>query len=153
MMRTINSAHSPQWANFQQTEINVMVDFDELDENFVKFTATMSDSEEHGRYIYQQAIAGAYGEIGDFVPPSNLTGEMGMDALRHQRDLLLAETDYVEMPTRWATLTSDEQTAWTAYRNALRDLPATYPNAEKHWNDDYTACDTWVNVVWPTKPE
>lgn len=63
-----------------------------------------------------------------------------MEALREERDKLLAETDW--MATADRTMTDAE----TAYRQALRDLPADYPNAEKQ--DD----GTWLNVTFPTKP-
>jgi len=53
--------------------------------------------------------------------------------LRAERDRLLAETDWWVLPDRTA---SAEQ---LAYRQALRDLPATTSDP--------------ANPVWPTKPE
>lgn len=150
-MRTINSARNPVWADYAQTEINIEVDFDELDEDFVDFTASPNDLEAHGVTLYNNAVNGDYGVIGAYVAPSNVIGADAMATLRAERNELLVETDYIEMPTKWATLTSSQQTSWATYRNALRDLPADYPNAEKHWNSDYTSCD-WINVTWPTKP-
>ena len=150
--RTVNSARNPVWADYAQTMIDLEVDFDELDEVFVLFTADASDPEGHGVDLYNRAVAGDFGAIGAFVPPENITGDDAMAFLRDERNDLLTVTDYIEMPTKWATLTVEEQTAWAEYRNALRDLPADYPNAEKHWNDNYTAT-SWVNVTWPTKPE
>lgn len=153
MKRTVNSARNPQWANTAQTAINIEVDFDELDEQYVPFTATSYDSMEYGVDIYNRAVAGEFGAIADFVPPANYTGDKALGVLRAKRNDLLAETDYIEMPTKWATLTADQQAAWATYRNALRDLPQNSPNAELHWNDSYTQLTTWVNVVWPVKPE
>jgi len=66
--------------------------------------------------------------------------------------VIFAETDYIEMPTKWATLSESQQTAWAEYRNALRDLPADYPNAYITYSDDGQT-QSWVNVTWPTKPE
>ena len=51
-----------------------------------------------------------------------------------------------------ATLTAEQQTAWATYRNALRDLPANYPDVRLEYNADYSDM-IWVNVTWPTKPE
>lgn len=150
-MRTVNSARNPVWADYAQTKIDLEVDFDELDEVYVPFTAEATDLEPHGVDLYNRAVAGDFGAIGAFVPPANITGDDAMDALRSKRNALLSQTDYIEMPTKWATLTSDEQTSWTTYRNALRDLPENYPNAEKHWNSDYTEL-SWVNVTWPVRP-
>lgn len=151
-MRTVNSARNPVWGDYQQTVIDLEVDFDELDEVYVPFTADPNDPESHGPDLYNRALNGEFGEVGAFVPPSKLTGESAMVALRSERNNLLSVTDYIEMPTKWATLTAEQQSAWSTYRNALRDLPANYPNAQKHWNDDYTATE-WVNVTWPVKPE
>lgn len=45
--------------------------------------------------------------------------------LRAMRNELLVESDVWVLPDRWATYTQDEKIAWTLYRQALRDLPAT----------------------------
>jgi hypothetical protein len=53
--------------------------------------------------------------------------------IRVKRNSLLVSSDYTQM--------SDfpgDKTAWTAYRQALRDLPQTYTNAE--------------DIIWPTAP-
>ena len=151
MAITINSVRNPVWADFQQTKINVEVDFDELDEEYVPFTADPNDVEPHGVEIYNKAIAGDYGPIADWVPPQNITGDAAMTVLRRDRNSRLEKTDYIEMPTKWATLTTEKQTEWSTYRNALRDLPANYPNPELHWNADYTGV-VWYNVTWPEMP-
>ncbi|MEC4589508.1 phage tail assembly chaperone [Nitrospirillum amazonense] len=44
--------------------------------------------------------------------------------LRDQRDLILAASDIRVLPDRWATMSDAQRAAWTAYRQALRDLPA-----------------------------
>lgn len=151
-IRTINSVRNPIWVDYAQTKIDVEVDFDEIDEEYVPFTASPNDCEPHGVLIYNNAIAGVYGPIADFVIPENIVGDEAMYELRLRRDSLLRQTDYIEMPTRWATLTTEQQTEWATYRNALRDLPATYPNAELRWNEDFTDT-TWYNITWPTQPE
>jgi N-acetylglucosamine-6-phosphate deacetylase len=53
--------------------------------------------------------------------------------VRNQRNALLAETDYMAL----SDVTMSD--AWTAYRQALRDIPeqAGFP----------------ASVTWPTKPE
>ena len=58
-----------------------------------------------------------------------------MRLLREERDRRLAETDW--MAGSDLTMSS----AWTTYRQALRDVPA---------QDGVTGLD---NVTWPTKPE
>ena len=152
MERTINSARNPQWADYAQTMINIEVDFDELDDEYVPFTAVANDPEEHGQRLYNNAVNGDYGPIADFVAPSTMTGDEAMDEVRMTRNALLRATDYIEMPTKWNTLTTEQQTAWTTYRNALRDIPQDYPNPEYRWvleDADYEL----LNLTWPTKPE
>lgn len=59
--------------------------------------------------------------------------------MRFQRDDRLSISDWRMMPD--STLTSDQRTAWGTYRQALRDLPSSYPNLTD-LND----------IVWPTEP-
>jgi hypothetical protein len=60
------------------------------------------------------------------------------EKLRDRRNALLIESDAYVLPDRWSGYTPDQQSAWTAYRQELRDLPA-------NTNDP-------VNPVWPVKP-
>lgn len=150
--RTINDVRNPVWADYNQTAVNLEVDFDELDEEYVAFTADPNDSMDYGVDLYNRAIAGEFGEIAPWPVPLNPTSEESLDVLRAVRTQLLVETDYIEMPTKWTTLTSEQQTAWATYRNALRDLPETYPDVRLEYNADYSDM-VWVNVTWPTKPE
>lgn len=152
-MTIINSARNPKWADYAQTRINIEVDFDHLDDEYVEFTADPNDAEAHGVDIYNRAVSGEFGPVADFTVPDNVVGDEAMRYLRQLRTFMLEDTDYIEMPTKWAALTTEQQASWSQYRNALRDLPANSQNAELHWNDSYTDLTTWVNVVWPIKPE
>ena len=58
--------------------------------------------------------------------------ELQWESLRRKRDELIAETDW------WATSDRTMTAEQTAYRQALRDLPANTTDPE--------------NPVWPTKP-
>jgi len=150
--RTVNSARNPEWVDAANTMIDLEVDFDEIDEVYVPFTAMLSDPEEWGRTIFENAVDGQYGEIVAWVAPENIAGEDALDLVRSKRDARLKETDYIEMPTKWATLTSEKQAEWATYRQALRDLPSTYPNVYYQWSvadNDYIE----YNLIWPTKPE
>ena len=55
--------------------------------------------------------------------------------LRLQRDRLLAESDWRDLPS----YPGSNQEAWRTYRQALRDLPANTEDAS--------------NPTWPTAPE
>ena len=61
-------ARNPVWANPEKNMIDLEVDFTPLDEEWLPYTASPTDTTvEHSRYLYTQAINGAYGDIGDYV--------------------------------------------------------------------------------------
>ena len=72
---------------------------------------------------------------------SELKAAEPMRLLRAERNRLLSETDWWAVADR--TMTAEQ----TAYRTALRDLPANSPNAALDEQGNL------INVTWPTKPE
>jgi hypothetical protein len=60
---------NPQWANAEHTQINCEVDFDDLREELVPFTAVASGDYEHSHQIFAECVAGQYGEIAEYVAP------------------------------------------------------------------------------------
>ena len=70
-------------------------------------------------------------------PPRNIEGEWNQ--VRMRRNALLVQSDTDVLPDRWAAMTAEKQQAWSTYRQALRDIPATFSDPK--------------DVVWPTKPE
>jgi hypothetical protein len=76
-------------------------------------------------------------ESGNFIP-SRLDVETEAKTVRSKRDALLASSDVKVLPDRWAILSSEQQAAFSTYRQALRDVPqqAGFP----------------FNVVWPQTP-
>ncbi len=64
-----------------------------------------------------------------------MSGVLAWDGIREQRNKLLAACDWTVLPD--VSLSIAQGTAWAAYRQALRDIPAqSYP----------------LDVVWPTPP-
>lgn len=85
-----------------------------------------SDIEWHGEVISEQALIDKYTEIKRVFWDIELI---------EQRDKLLQESDWTQ--NRDVVLSND--TAWQAYRQALRDITETY--------------DPFIEeVVWPTPP-
>ncbi len=73
----------------------------------------------------------------------DLTLDELWSALRKQRNVLLAASDSASLvlwADRWLAQSPEWRAAWTAYRNALRDLPDTYAAAGPQ------------AVVWPDPP-
>ena len=71
---------------------------------------------------------------------TELAPDDGLRELRLQRNLLLQSTDVWALSDR--TMTAEQ----TAYRQALRDLPANSPDAA------LDADGMLTGVTWPTKP-
>lgn len=68
MSFTVSDAKNPVWANDDKNAITLDVNFAELaGDDYVSFTASPGDTEEHGRTIYANAVNGDYGTITDYV--------------------------------------------------------------------------------------
>lgn len=132
---------NPIWANAEHTIINCEVDFDDLKEEFVPFSADLIDTYAHTKQIFNECVEGKWGTIAEYVPPPPYVPtqeELAANA-RYQRDTLLQELDnIVGNPLRWASFSSEQQTSWADYRQALLDVPQQlgFPNT----------------INWPTKP-
>ena len=76
-----------------------------------------------------------------YVPPTAEQEAATKEAdVRTLRNWYLGEADKVTYnPLRWAAMTSEEQSAWAAYRQSLLDVPeqSGFPD----------------NVTWPVRPD
>ena len=64
MKLNVESVTDLYWTNANHTSISCQVKFAEF-EKVLPFCATPNDSEEHGRFIFEQATSGAYGAIAE----------------------------------------------------------------------------------------
>ena len=60
---------NPIWANAEHTVINCEVDFDDLKEEFVPFSADLKDSYAHTKQIFNECVEGKWGVIAEYVAP------------------------------------------------------------------------------------
>lgn len=111
-------AKQPRWANAEQTQIDLLICWEEWDRE-LPFTATKNDPEEHGQQIYSMAIAGIYGTIEEYIPPIPLTIEVQAIEVRKERNARISSTDWTQASDIPETLKSK----WAGYRQALRDIP------------------------------
>ncbi|MNZ80746.1 hypothetical protein D3C78_993900 [compost metagenome] len=89
-MLTVKSVRDPQWANAEHTMINAMVEFEELSGmGEIPFSATPGDSEEHGRKLFAELIAGERGAIAPYRA-ADLTDEQKREQWKIQREQLVA---------------------------------------------------------------
>lgn len=142
-------ANSPKWVNRSQTLIDLVVRFEEIDED-LPFTANSNDSEAHGRDIFSRAVAGEFGEVLAFNP-TPYTIEQVSAIIREERSRFIAETDWTQLPD----VTQNIKNAWESYRQALRNIPqqSGFPwyetvliEVDRGFSIDLSA------VPWPIKP-
>ncbi|WP_255199355.1 tail fiber assembly protein [Photobacterium damselae] len=65
-----------------------------------------------------------------------LHNECKWNDIRSYRDRLVTESDWTQMPD--APLSVEKKAEFTAYRQALRDIPQTFDNPD--------------DIIWPAKP-
>jgi len=80
-----------------------------------------------------------YVEYFEPQPVIEITKDQVYTAVRAKRDYLLQESDWTQLPD--SPLNAEQKTTWADYRQDLRDITETYPDAT-HPDE----------VVWPTKP-
>ena len=110
-------AKNSAWSNRSKTFINLVVRFEEIDEE-LPFTASSNDVEEHGRDIFTRAVAGEFGSIAEFEPVEPTIEEVSQ-AVRTERDKRLSETDW----TQGTDVPQSTKDKWADYRQTLRDMP------------------------------
>ena len=134
MIITYEKAHSPVWGNAEKTAIELKVKFHHIEEE-VDFTARADDPEVHGRALFAQAVAGEFGEIEDYVPPTELEIAQATNPTERsqQMALCISKVQHWEMMGEFAAAME-----WRHYYQALAMLEKT---------------ETWPIVeIWPTAP-
>lgn len=63
----IKNVKTPQWANADHTLLDVTLETDVFGE--IPFSASPDDVEAHGREIFEDAVAGKFGTIAEYVAP------------------------------------------------------------------------------------
>ena len=115
-----SNVSSVQWANAEHTAINCMVNFDDLREELVPFTAVAQGDYPHSHEIFARCVAGDFGVIAEYVPPPQPTTEQLAMGIRNQRNFLLLQSDWTQLPD----VPQATKDLWATYRQALRDITA-----------------------------
>ena len=63
MAYTITAARNPQWVDSNHNMIDLEVNFEELDEEWLPYTSSPTDVCEHSRTLYTRAAAGEFGTV------------------------------------------------------------------------------------------
>lgn len=164
---TYSGARNPKWGNPSQTFILIEVNWDHLSEEEWSFCGLVESGDEvYIHELWQRTIAGDFGEIAPYQAPStipatetdddgNVIKEPAINLfIRDRRNELLAESDLAIVPDKWEQMTTEKRAEWTAYRQALRDMPSEskYSNMTADINPSTEEWETSVTITWPTKP-
>lgn len=69
MQSQLTSLSNPRWVNAEHTMIDCEITTSQFGEEVFSFTASAADVEAHGRSIFADIVAGAYGPIAEYVEP------------------------------------------------------------------------------------
>ena len=68
MAYTIDAARNPKWTNADHNMIDIEVNFNELEEEWLPYTCSPNDVVEHSRTLYTRAANGEFGSVSDETP-------------------------------------------------------------------------------------
>lgn len=134
----IKNVQNLVWNDVNKTSFDCIIELYGI-ESAIPFTATSNDTSSHGKEIYNKGLNGDFGIIAEYIEPIMTIEDYATQA-RQKRDFLLKEMDViVSNPLRWESFTPEKQTEYSAYRQALLDVPqqVDFPNS----------------ISWPIKPE
>jgi len=90
MAYTIKAARNPQWVDSDHNMIDLEVNFEELEEEWLPYTSGPTDVCEHSRTLFTRAAAGEFGEVSTeytfteddyWTPVVQQTSEVSVEAL------------------------------------------------------------------------
>lgn len=151
----VEYAKNPQWANRDQTTINLIVKFESIAEE-LPFGANANDPEQYGQTIYIQALNGDFGIIAPFTPKEFSVDEIKNLVRDARNEKLKTEVDpVVSNFLRWNSLSAEKQKEYEDYRQHLLDITSD-PNFP--WFNLVVKEDNWgfsvdlSQVPWGNKP-
>jgi len=110
------------------------IDTDKINFDTGNFSVEVSDDFEMFGYITSY-VDGEIVQVEEDLSLLPGQAEIDLENLRRERNKLLIESDWTQLPD----VPEELKNSWQAYRQALRDITNTYSSLR--------------DVVWPTKPE
>ena len=118
----INSATNLRWANAEQTQIQMDVDFDEINDPTIPMIVSANYDTVDGRTLYANAIAGDYGAIGAYVAPPPPSAEyLRAEAIRARS----AAVANIQVTTTAGNTFDGDETSQTRMARAIIGMQAT----------------------------
>ena len=126
-------------SSLQADNLRMDVEINHPQHGWIPYTVDPADTD---TTIDNDAVMALIGtDFAAYVPPTQAELDAAAAAqVRAERDNRLLEVDAIAgNALRWAALDADTQAAWSAYRQALLDVPqqSNFPH----------------DITWPTKPE
>ena len=126
-------------SSLQADNLRMDVEINHPQHGWIPYTLDPADTD---TTIDNDAVLALIGtDFAAYVPPTQAELDAAAAAqVRAERDNRLLEVDAIAgNALRWAALDADTQAAWSAYRQALLDVPqqSNFPH----------------DITWPTKPE
>ena len=135
----------PGWADSEKKGINCSVKFTWVD-NYLPFTASLSDCQEYGKKIYKECVAGKWGVIADYVPPAidwTTLAELERQQRLDEANSMTADWRVELMLGSVTEADKASLTAWMAYIRELKALEFSHVTDEESYNA----------IAWPDRPE
>ena len=109
--------------------------------NSADFYASPQANNEFAQDMYNRLRANEFGDLrndfSDFKTQPHQQNDVELQVIS-TRNRLLAESDYVELPSNLGRFSDEVNVAWATYRQSLRDLPS---QQQFPWDP-----------IWPEKP-
>ena len=106
------------WANAEHTMINVALETDVFGE--IPFSASPDDVEEHGREIFEDAVAGKFGIIAEYVAPPLPPRVVPQSVTRYQGRATLLQMGLLDdIDAHYAALPTDTADEAVNLKNRL----------------------------------
>ena len=93
-------------------------------------------AEDNNYVLIEPDVRGRYASVGEHLSEGHYvqyvapTPPATWDDIREVRDMMLADSDLLMLPDRYAALTEAQQTELEAYRQELRDIPTSVAEPE-----------------------
>ena len=127
----VTSVRNPVWADPDHVNIECTITVEAYGSELLPFLAVPNDPEPHGVKIYQDCLAGVYGEIGEYVHRPATSDNNRADAEKK-----LLATDWVNQPdytdpNNPPYLSNKDE--FIAYRSSLRLIMVDAPEGDLDW--------------------